>query len=308
MSKRSLLAALCFVGILIVAGTAGNGYLRKELPYEFDIVPVEGGIGITNTTTWNERDLLVSWRREGPDAETSMVMNHSLNQCVVGGLEDNQTYTIRIRRMDLPGRFIYKAFQTEIVTQEPAPTYVLLVGASVGKAWDLPSLPKRLKADGLVFGYRGKYGYDKTDVIDRIVKSQIRPDIVIIKECAAYFPKERGKIIERLPGWVEMLKAEGITPVVATCCPVTKENDRANPGKQAAIDEFNSFVRTLGVENHVEILDLAGTLSISETNSYLRESFAQPDGLHLNQSAYSALDHVLMDISVAWPRRQEARE
>ena len=264
--------------------------MRRKLPYEIELVPTRNGIAITNTTDWNRRDLVVSWGEKGSEFEGSMLMKGSLNRCMIDGLAGDKTYSIRLRRSDLRGRLLYKPFESEVTVRERVPTYAVLVGASVGKAWDLPSLPDRTGNDDFVFGYRGKYGYDKGDALDRLVEAQLRPDLVIIKECAAYFPGELEPSAEKLPQWVDLLKANGMTPVLATCCPVTEANDGGNPGRQEAIDEFNRFVRDYARENGLCLLDLAKALRVGETNSHLRSDYAQPDGLHLAPKAYAVLD------------------
>lgn len=295
MNNRKLLiyaGALC--ALLVAAGIIGVSYLRKGLPYEFEIVPIDRGIAITNREAWNERDLVVSWGEAGGADLSSKVMKGSVNQCTIEDLEAGRTYSLRIRRTDLKGRLFYKGFEAEMTVLDPAPKYVVLIGASVGKTWDLASFPDRTGQDGYVFGYRGKYRYDKEDLIRQVVSAPLKPDMVIIKECAAYFPRDTSKIIEKLPQWVDLARESGVTPVLATCAPVTEANDSTNPGRQEAIDEANAFVRAYTAENDVGILDLAETLSVGEESRHLREDFAQPDGLHLAPKAYEALDGILV--------------
>lgn len=264
------------------------------MPYEMEFVPIEKGIGIINTTTWNQRDLLVSWGEKGGKIAASKIMKGSQNECVIDGLTAGITYALQVRRADLLGRIRYKSLETAITIHDPAPKYVILVGASVGKSWDLPSLPKRASNSKFVFGYRGIYRYDKTPVLEWITRSQIKPDIVIIKECAAYLPKEQNKIIEKIPGWVSFLREREITPALATCCPVTEENDSQNPGRQDAINKCNTFTRSYARENGVGILDLQKVLEASDTHTFLKDIYAQPDGLHLTPKAYDAMDSMLI--------------
>jgi len=264
--------------------------LRKPLPYDFEFIPTRNGVAITNTTAWNQRDFLVSWGEAGGNIKASMLMKGALNHCVIEGLAGGKTYAFRLRRSDLKGRLLYLPYTTAVTVSERVPTYVVLVGASVGKTWDLPSLPGRTGIDDFAFGYRAKYGYDKGDIIEGLTGAQLKPEMVIIKECAAYFPKELEPIREKLPHWVDSLTTNGIIPVLATCCPVTKANDEQNPGRQTAIDEFNAFVRTYARENQLRLLDLAQALQISNSDSHLRSDCAQPDGLHLTSKAYAALD------------------
>ena len=294
MRKHSLSLYAGVLCVLLIAGIAGVSHLRKALPYEFEIIPIQNGLVVTNTAAWNERDLIVSWAEPDSSARSELVMKGSVNQCAAEGLKAGQTYSIRIRRADLKGRLLYKPFETEAVVLDAAPRYVVLVGASVGKDWDLSSFPDRTGESGYVFGYRGKYKYDKEDLITPLLSAPVKPDTVIIKECAAYFPEDADRIIEKLPEWVDLLRENGVTPVLATCVPVTKKNDEENPGRQEAINKANRFIRTYSAENNVGLLDLAETLRVSEADEHMREDFAQPDGLHLAPGAYSELDAILI--------------
>lgn len=290
---RLLLSAVVLCGLLIAA-TIGASSVRRDLPYEFDIVPVDHGIGITNTASWNQRDLIVSYGEKGEKHQSSTLMKGSLNQCVLDGLKGNQTYSLRLKRADLKGKLLYKTFETEIKVLDPSPKYVVLVGASVGKEWDLLSFPQRTGEFGYTFGYRGKYSHDKESLITPFLSAQLKPDIVIIKECAAYFPEDKDKIMEKLPRWVDLLQSNGITPVLATCVPVTVENDRKNPGRQRAIEEVNQFIRSYTEEMNIGLLDLAAALRVNGTNGHLNENYARPDGLHLVADGYKALDAILV--------------
>ena len=82
------------------------------------------------------------------------------------------------------------------------PKHVLLLGASVGKAWEIEGLSRRLGLKDYRFEYVGKYDFDKTDALKAILaRKENRPDAVFIKECAAYFPgdlEKYKKLMDRL--------------------------------------------------------------------------------------------------------------
>jgi len=272
--------------------------MRKDLPYKFDLVPIKSGIAITNVTSWNERDLMVHYSSDDGQLESRTLIPGADNQCIVGQLSPGRSYTVRIARADLKGRLLYRPFQTEVAVSDPPPEYVVLVGASVGRNWDFPSLPARSGAGNLAFGFRGKYGYDKQDVLERLVAGPTKPDKVIIKQCAAYMPQDIDSAIAKTPGWVDMLESHRITPILATCCPVTEANDIDHPGRQKAIEKFNDFIRSYAADHDLQILDLEKTLRVDETDRRLREEFAQADGLHLTPEAYSALDRIAAAVLV----------
>jgi hypothetical protein len=240
--------------------------------------------------------VVVTCERHDGGPRTNVLMKGSENSCVINGLAPTATYTVRVMRRDIKGSILYRPFQTDVIVSAKAPKYVVLVGASVGEAWNLPSLPTRAGVDGLAFGYRGKHSYDKTDLIERVVKCQVKPEAVIIKECAAYFPRESEAIFEKLPIWVDILRTHEITPILSTCCPVTESHDRRNPGRQDAVNRFNKFVRAFAVENGIKLLDLAEALQVSDTNRHLSREYAQADGLHLTGEAYARLDSWLISL------------
>ena len=293
MAKKKLIPLIVLIAALI-AGFVGFCGMRENLPYGFEFVPANDGLRVINTTAWNKRDFVVSCRDANRVSRPDIVMKGALNHCEIPGLKAHERYMVRVRRADLLGRLRYKSFARECVMPVKPPLYVVLLGASVGKEWNLPALPDRLNADGYAFGYRGKYGYDKTDVLETLVNSQYKPDIVIIKECAEYFPKELNPILEKLPQWVDLLVSSDITPVLATCCPVTEGNDCGNPGRQAAINEFNQFVHAFAEEKDLALLDLEETLRSDGDAHYLRVEYSQPDGLHLLPAAYQALDAIVL--------------
>jgi len=278
--------------VVLVAAIAGVSFMRKDLPYKFDIVPINNGISITNLVSWNKRDLTVRCRSHDGHLRSRTLIPGSENHCILHYLSPGRSYTVRIARADLTGKLLYSSFQTEVTVTDPPPEYVVLVGASVGESWDFPSLPARVGAPNSVFGFRPKLGYDKRDVLDRLVAVPTKPDKVIIKECAAYMPREVDNAIGKIPGWVDMLRSRDIVPILATCCPVTEANDKANPGRQKAIEKFNDFIRSYAADHGVEVLDLEKALRIGDVDRRLKEEFAQTDGLHLMPEAYTVLDRM----------------
>ena len=217
----------------------------------------------------------------------------------MGQLSPGRSYTVRIARADLKGKLLYNPFQTDVTVTDPPPEYVVLVGASVGESWDFPSLPARVGALNSTFGFRAKFGYDKQDVLERLMAGPTMPDKVIVKECAAYMPRELDNAVGKIPGWVDMLKSRQIVPILATCCPVTEANDKANPGRQEAIEKFNDFIRNYAADHGLQVLDLEKTLRVNDTDRRLREEFAQTDGLHLISEAYTALDRIASAVLIS---------
>ncbi len=191
--------------------------------------------------------------------------------------------------------------------------HVLLLGASVGYGWDVPHLTDRIEAPGYVFEMVPHYRCDKSPALDEILMRPKRkfkltktyflgffraapqkPDLLIIKECAAYFPRDIKETSGQVIQWLSRIKAAGIEPGLATIVPVTEAHAKGKPGRLESIWAYNDWVRTYAAENHLKLLDLEKALRISETNRSLRPEFTSGDGLHLNGDAYKILDRIVL--------------
>lgn len=201
--------------------------------------------------------------------------------------------------------------------------HVLLLGASVGAGWDFPGLPERMQNDKYKIEFRAKYDPDKTDLLEEVIKSKAdRPDIIIIKQCAAYFPANSesydSKIANRYKklakGWIEKCKKNDIIPILATVVPITEKMPLWPKTKrmikkyilrkkiysynrnirQQGINEYNDWVLDYADKNALTVLDLESVLRISRSNRYLVKGLST-DGLHLNKKAYEMLDRVVIE-------------
>lgn len=195
--------------------------------------------------------------------------------------------------------------------------HIVLLGASVGKAWNITELPIRINKTRYVFEYVGHYQFDKTPALDKLVKRiENKPDAIILKECAAYFPNdvtfEDSKML--MQKWIKMCKDNNIIPIPATVCPITRLKDEkyktTSPLKRFVksflnismmtcmdrIKEYNDWVKIYAKQNNLIVLDLEAPLIISKEERYLNEALAKPDGLHLNATAYDLLDKIVFPI------------
>lgn len=193
---------------------------------------------------------------------------------------------------------------------------VVLVGASVGRAWVLPGLPRRVHETGFEFEYVGKYKFDKSEEIEALLaRESDRPDGIIIKECAAFFPGDTTRYRDLVKLWVERCRAARVTPILATIVPVTRTYPlrifflELIHGRIAWPDEtfgaviaFNDWIRAYAREEGLAVIDLEAVVRRSPGDRHLRESFARRDGLHLNAKAYRALDAIVYPAlrEVAW--------
>ncbi len=130
------------------------------------------------------------------------------------------------------------------------------------------------------------FEFDKSPAIESIVKSPLKPDAVVIKECAAYFPRDTESGIIKMKDWVKELADRGIPTILATVVPVTKENDQKS-NRMKSINQFNQALRSLGKKEGIPVLDLQNALSEGDGHGYLRNDYAAVDGLHLKKDAYT---------------------
>ena len=87
--------------------------------------------------------------------------------------------------------FFYRKYRADVYLRKSGSKYIVLIGTSVGKAWEFLNLQKKIELDEkVVTGYRGIYTFDKNVSIKNICKLPIPIEGVIIKEYAAYFPND----------------------------------------------------------------------------------------------------------------------
>lgn len=186
--------------------------------------------------------------------------------------------------------------------------HIVLLGASVGEAWNIAGLSDRTGSSEYAFEYAGEYSADKSEKLASILgRGQEEPDAIIIKECAAYFPGESEKLKVLIRGWVGACRDEDVIPVLATVVPVVRSFPlrvfilsllhgkwRYPKGTFEAIIEFNDWVRDYAEEEDLVVLDLEAALRTSSSDRHLNGRYARKDGLHINEKAYVELDRIVI--------------
>ena len=154
----------------------------------------------------------------------------------------------------------------------------VLVGASVGKDWRL-----HLPFPGVTT--LDVYQFDKTEAVGQALGR--RPDLIILKECAAYFPLDDPEgSRELVTGWVEQVRAAGVKVALATVVPVTEAHAREKPGRAEGLWQFNRWVRAFGGQEQIPLLDLEAALRRSAEDRHLDDALHSGDGLHLSRRTY----------------------
>lgn len=153
---------------------------------------------------------------------------------------------------------------------------VVFIGASVAKDWRLHLAFPRIET--LV-----TYEFDKSPLVEQALG--LRPDAIVIKECAAYFPGS-GVSRELVQGWVRRIREAGVRPALATVVPVTREHAARKPGRAEGLWAFNDWLRALGENEGVPLLDLEAALRCSAADRHLDDRLDSGDGLHLTRRTY----------------------
>ena len=208
---------------------------------------------------------------------------------ILDQLKNDEIYRIKFSRADLIGKLRYRSAKYCITPKARFEKYVVLVGASIGRSWKLNELHNRIDTKNVFYGYRGKYNYDKTNIIEGLIKVQYKPDAVIIKECSAYFPRNIKDSMEQLVEWIYALRKNGIDPILATVVPVTEENNQKNSEKMKSINRYNAVLRSYAKNNNIAVLDMQKILSDTNKQMYLSEKYSLSDGYHLKWETYIKL-------------------
>ena len=187
------------------------------------------------------------------------------------------------------------------------PVRYAVVGASIAQAWDLPAFPARMQIPGISFEVEAVYDFDKSRAVDDLLaRETARPDAIVLKECASYFPGDLARYESLLHAWVEASRAAGVHPILATVSPVVRPRGlaarvkaavksrilgRPDPGVQ--IREYNERVCQIAASEGLPLLDLEAALRVSDSDRSLRPDLTSGDGLHLSARGYARLDAAL---------------
>jgi len=177
------------------------------------------------------------------------------------------------------------ATDTAVYTGELENARISFVCASVGYAWNINE-----HFPGLDIDVHDEYQFDKGYVIMEILANN-NPDIMIIKECAAYFPPENnGSSMEAyqnlIRDWVNLCRGDGVIPVLTTVVPIDPDNPSNSNGQLESLLEYNDWIHEYCMHENISVLDLEAALRVSDTDRSLDPYYDSGDGLHPNDMAY----------------------
>jgi hypothetical protein len=219
-----------------------------------------------------------------------------------------------IRTICLVGMLVFGGVVTAESGKVEHPKRVVLVGASIGQDWHFDRIGERVALPGYRFDYVGVYSFDKGPLIQKLATDPEKPDIVLIKECAAYFPGNSEQYQRQFMSWVETLRTAGVQVMIVTTAPVAEPMEyipRAKvfvklligkPVQLESIVQFNDWLKQYAQHERIPVFDLEAQLRRSESERWLRSEYDAGDKMHLNESAYRVLDEAFAKFLTGWEK------
>ena len=166
---------------------------------------------------------------------------------------------------------------------------VVFVGASITENWDF---------DHYFSGYGFRkvihYDWDKNQVWDDV--EGLHPDIVLVKECGAYFYSDGGTPLgeyeSSLAGMVDRIRAIGAVPVLCTTLPVDVGFGGCTQAQLNDLCAFNDWLRSYCSSQGIVLLDYYE--QIADAQGQLPAACHDGDGLHPNQAGYDIISPLII--------------
>lgn len=166
---------------------------------------------------------------------------------------------------------------------------VVFVGASITEAWDFGAY-----FPGYDFQKVICFDWDKTQVWPQVVA--LSPDIVVIKECGAYFYTDGGTPLDEFQNCMMQMVANtrniGAVPVLATTLPIDVGQGGCTQAQLNDIITFNNWVRNYCTSNSITCMDYY--TQIEDGDGQLPSNYHDGDGLHPNGAGYDALSPLVI--------------
>ena len=166
---------------------------------------------------------------------------------------------------------------------------VVFVGASITENWDFERYFAGYKFQKVIH-----YDWDKTQAWDQVLARD--PDIVLVKECAAYFytggGTPLGEFENSVRGMVERIRASGAIPVLCTTIPVDVGRGDCTQAQLNDLRAFNDWLRSYCSGQNIALLDYCQR--IADAQGQLPASCHEGDGLHPNAAGYDILSPLVI--------------
>lgn len=184
---------------------------------------------------------------------------------------------------------------------------IVFIGASTGNRWNLPEFPQRVHAPEYKMEFKKIYQFDKSTLVNEVVKRPQKPDAVILKECSVYFPGQQEAYKKQFASWIAAIKQAGIKPMIATVVPPAESKGFVQDTKDfikvrllgrddqyRQVIDFNNWLRDFARREQIPLVDLEQALRRSDSDRHMVDRFNAGDGIHVNKTAYDMLDGVLL--------------
>ena len=166
---------------------------------------------------------------------------------------------------------------------------VVFVGASITENWDFEHY-----FNGVDFEKVIHYDWDKTQVWDEVQDHD--PDLVVVKECGAYFYTDGGTPLSEyensMVDMVNRIRASGAIPVLCTTLPVDVGSGDCTQAQLNDLRAFNDWVRNYCSSQGIALLDYYDR--IADGQGQLPASCHDGDGLHPNSAGYDIISPIVI--------------
>jgi hypothetical protein len=166
---------------------------------------------------------------------------------------------------------------------------VVFVGASITENWDFDQY-----FGGYDFRKVIHYDWDKTQVWDEIQAHH--PDIVLVKECGAYFYSGGGTPLGEyencVRNMVDRIRNLGAIPILCTTLPVDVGQGDCTQAQLNDLRVFNDWVRGYCASQGIALMDYC--LKIADGLGQLPSAYHDGDGLHPNAAGYDILSPIVI--------------
>ncbi|MCX6555677.1 MAG: SGNH/GDSL hydrolase family protein [Candidatus Aminicenantes bacterium] len=166
---------------------------------------------------------------------------------------------------------------------------VVFVGASITENWDFDHYFGDYNFQKVIH-----YDWDKTQVWDEV--EGYDPDIVVVKECGAYFYTDGGTPLgeyeSSIVSMVDRIRNISAVPVLCTTLPV---DVGAGDCTQAQLDDlraFNDWLRGYCADQGIVLIDYYQ--AIADAQGQLPASCHDGDGLHPNGAGYDIISPMVI--------------
>jgi lysophospholipase L1-like esterase len=123
-----------------------------------------------------------------------------------------------------------------------------------------------------------------------------KPDLVLILQGVNDLlnPGTEGRVVNNLRSMAQIAKTRGISPVLATLCPLVSRSFRDRGDQHARVISVNPSIRALASQQAVPIAELyAGITSVPRWQNSL---FDSNSSIHPNDAGYLILRNVFLDV------------